>query len=81
MFKRIVILVALVGGFGFFQASEANAWVVVRRRIAPVRRLAARAVLPPYPVARRVRYGPVLRRPVIYARPSIYVGPMMYYGY
>jgi len=73
-------MVVLIGGFGFYGASEANAWVVVRRRVAPVRRV-ARAVLPPYGV-RRVVYGPaVVRRPVVHA-PTVYgYGPSVYFGY
>ncbi|MCG8448071.1 MAG: hypothetical protein MI725_00640 [Pirellulales bacterium] len=72
MLKRILIMSALAVGFTVSAAPEANAWVV--RRVAPVRRVAARAVLPPYPVARRVVYGPVYRRPIVYRGPVVY-GP------
>ena len=75
MFKRFLILTVLVGGFSFVQASEANAWVV--RRVAPVRRVAARVALPPYPLARRVVarpiYRPLVHRPVVYG-PAVSVG-------
>jgi len=71
MFKRIMIVMLLVGGFTVASATEANAWIV--RRVAPVRR-AARVVLPPYPVARTVVRGPVIRRRV-YARPVVYAAP------
>ncbi len=84
MFKRALIMIALVGGFAAVDAADANAWVV-RRRIAPVRRIAARAVLPSYPVARRVVVGPVyrpvIRRAPVYYGPSVYVGPSVYYAY
>ncbi len=73
MLKRIMVVALLVAGFTAMSAAEANAWVV--RRVAPVRRVAARAVLPPYPVARRVVAGPIVRRPVIYRRPVVYAAP------
>ena len=78
MFKRI-LLVAVVAVAGLAVADpEADAAVVVRR-IAPVRRVAARTVLPPYPVARRVAVGPVVPvyRPYVYPayRPVIYGAP------
>ncbi len=85
MFKRLIITTVLVGGFLFAGAADANAWGV--RRIAPVRRVAARAVLPPYPVTRRVVAGPIVHRPVVYARPVIYgrpviyAAPTVYFGY
>ena len=79
MLKRTLIMATLVGGFSFAGAQDADAWVV--RRVAPVRRLAARAVLPPYPVARRVVAGPVYRRPFLYRRPVIYAAPPAYYRY
>jgi|GEM_PF-1213393 len=80
MLKRMMIMGLIVGGFSLVSAAEANAWVV--RRVAPVRRLAARAVLPPYPVARRVVAGPVVRRPVVYAtaRPVVYAPAPVVYG-
>lgn len=91
MFKRTLLMLALVGTFSFAVAADANAWVV-GRRIRPVRRAVARTVLPPYPVARRVIARPVYRHhvaygpgyyagPVVYARPSIYVGPSVYVGF
>jgi len=85
MLKRTLIMLVLVSGFSTMAASDANAWVV--RRIAPVRRVAARAVLPPYRVARRVVAAPIYRRPVvyghpvIYAAPPVYVRPVVHYGY
>ena len=74
MFKRFLILTVLVSGFTFVGTSDANAWVVHRRRIAPVRR----AVLPPYPIARRVVAGPVYR-PFVYRRPVV-VAPAVTVG-
>ena len=74
MLKKTLIIALLFGGFTVASAAEANAWVV--RRVAPVRRVAARAVLPPYPVARRVVAGPVIRRrPIVYASPVVYSAP------
>ena len=70
MLKRIVVMAALAVGFAVAGSQEANAQIVYRR-VAPVRRVAARAVLPPYPVARAVT--PVYRP---YYRP-VYGG----YGY
>lgn len=72
MLKRIMIVALLVTGFTAVSAAEANAWIV--RRVAPVRR-AARVALPPYPVARRVVAGPVIRRRPVYARPVVYAAP------
>lgn len=77
MFKKALLMIALVGTFSIGTAADANAWVVVRR-VAPVRRAVARTVLPPYPVARRVIarpvYRPVVYGPTIYASPGVYVG-------
>jgi hypothetical protein len=78
MFKKTLLLLALVGMFSFSAAPDADAWIV--RRVAPVRRVVARTVLPPYPVARRVIAGPVYPAPVIYG-PSIYAGPGVYVGF
>jgi hypothetical protein len=79
--KRLVLAAAVVGGLAVSAAPQADAGVFVRR-VAPVRRVAARAVLPPYPVARAV--GPVYRpyyRPYggFYGRPYG-VGPGFYGG-
>ncbi|MCA9236694.1 MAG: hypothetical protein KDA44_14565 [Planctomycetales bacterium] len=65
MFKRLIIMAAMAIGLTA-TAVSADAGVFYRR-VAPVRRVAARAVLPPYPVARRAVVGPVYRpyyRPV-----------------
>lgn len=79
MLKRILIVALLFAGFTAVSAAEANAWII--RRVAPVRRVAARAVLPPYPVARRVVAGPVVRRrPVVVARPVVYAAPAVSVG-
>ncbi len=78
MLKRILIVALLAGGFSMVSATEANAWIV--RRVAPVRRIAARTVLPPYPVARRVVAGPILRRRVVYSNPVIYSTPPVAYA-
>ena len=77
MLKKTLIIALLFGGFTVASAAEANAWVV--RRVAPVRRVVARTVLPPYPVARRVIAGPVIRRrPIVYASPVVYPAPVVY---
>ena len=84
MLKRMMIVMLLVGGFTVASAEDANAWIV--RRVAPVRR-AARVVLPPYPVARRVVARPIIGRPVVYAGPvyaqpvyaaPVYAAPVVY---
>lgn len=76
-FKRVMILGAVLGGFAVAAAPSADAGVVYRR-VAPVRRVAARAVLPPYPVARRAvvvpAYRPVVRPVGGFYRPGFY-GP------
>ena len=65
-------------------AQQADAGIYYRR-VAPVRRVAARAVLPPYPVARRAVVGPVYRpvvgRPVV-GRPVVapYYAPRPIYS-
>lgn len=64
MLKKMMIVVTLVGGFMALDTAEADARIV--RRIAPVRRVAARAV---YPVARRVVVArPVIAAPIVVAR-------------
>jgi hypothetical protein len=78
--KRMLVIVAVLGGFAVAGTPSADA-AIYYRRIAPVRRVAARAVLPPYPVARRAVVGPVYRpyvRPYggVY-RPGFY-GPGFY---
>ncbi len=83
MFKKTLLMLALVGTFSFAIAADANAWIVRRGR--PVRRVVARTVLPPYPIARRVVVGPVYRHPVVYgpsyyAIPSVYAAPSVYFG-
>jgi hypothetical protein len=76
MFKKALLMLALVGTFSFGSTQDANAWIV--RRVAPVRRVVARTVLPPYPIARRAIVGPVYR-PVFYG-PAFY-GPSVYVGF
>jgi hypothetical protein len=79
MFKRI-LLVAVLGLAGLCTGTKnADAGIYFR----PVRRVAARAVLPPYPVARRVVPGPVLYRPYVTPvyGPMVYGAPYMPYAY
>jgi hypothetical protein len=80
MFKRI-LMVAAVGLAGLCLETSRSEAGIVYRPIAPVRRVAGRAVLPPYPVARRVvttpvyapYYGPAYGySPVIYGSPYYY---------
>ena len=59
--RRIFIVAALLGGVGAVTAPRSADAGVFYRRVAPVRRVAARAALPPYPVARRAVVGPVYR--------------------
>jgi len=82
MFKRILLTAAVAVSGLMVAAPEADAQVFIGR-VAPVRRVAARAVLPPYPVARRTVVGPIYR-PYVYPayRPVIYSSPVVYgYGY
>ena len=74
MIKRILVASALAVSGLMVSSPKADA-AIVYRPIAPVRRVAARAVLPPYPVARRAVYGPVFRP---YAYPAY--GPVIYGG-
>lgn len=63
--KRILMIVAILGGLATVAAPQASAGIVFRG--GPVRR----AVLPPYPVARAV--APPYRRPY-----RAYYGPGFY---
>lgn len=74
MSKRILLGLLIAVG-GLLAAPKADAAVYVRG-FAPVRRVAARAVLPPYPLARRAVVGPVVGYPVGY--PAIYGSPVVY---
>jgi hypothetical protein len=58
-FKRIGLIALLLGTFAVSAAPQADAGIIFRG--GPVRRVAARSVLPPYPVARRAAFGPVYR--------------------
>jgi hypothetical protein len=80
MFKRIV-LTAVLGLAGSMVASERSEAAIWYRPVAPVRRVAARVVLPPYPVARRVVAAPVVA-PVYgpYAPYGTVVTPVYGYG-
>jgi hypothetical protein len=81
MFKRI-LLVAAIGFTGLCVGAEKADAGIYFRPIAPVRRVAARTVLPPYPVARRVVTGPMLYRPYgapVYG-PVLYGSPYAYGG-
>ncbi len=72
--KRTLVILAVLGGFAVAAAPQADAGIIFRGG-----RLAARAVLPPYPVARRVAYGPVYRP---YRHRAYYggYGPRVYGG-
>jgi len=74
MLKRMLMVAFVVGGFSVVSPTEANAWIV--RRVVPVRRMVARTVFPPYPVARQIVARPMLRRRVVYGRPVIYAAPV-----
>ena len=73
MIKKLATFVAL--GVGTWVATAGNADAGIIYRVAPVRRVAARTALPPYPVARRVVPGPVVGP--VYGGPVLY-GPAMY---
>lgn len=74
--KRVVLAASLMASFAA-AAPQAEAGIVVRRW-APVRRTAARVVLPPYPVARRVAFGPVYRPVRPFYGPGVVVGVGVY---
>jgi hypothetical protein len=78
LLKRAMLVVAVVGGLGISAAPQADAGIIFRG--GPVRRVAARAVLPPYPVARRAVYGPVYRPYRPYYRPVYGYGPGVVVG-
>jgi hypothetical protein len=73
--KRTLLALAVLGGSYATIAPQADAGIIFRG--GPVRRVAARAVLPPYPVARRAVVGPVYRpyRPWGYGYGPGYYGP------
>jgi hypothetical protein len=78
MMKRLLIAGLFVIGGSLAMAPQAEAGIYYRR-VAPVRRVAYRAALPPYPVARRAVVGPVYRpfvRPVY--GPRVWSGPGFY---
>ncbi len=62
MFKKTLIVALFAVGGCLATAPSADAGIFFRG--GPVRRVAARTVLPPYPVARAVVPGPVYR-PVV----------------
>ncbi|QEG33773.1 hypothetical protein [Bythopirellula goksoeyrii] len=76
MYKKLIIMFAVVAGLALADAPAANAWVY--RRVAPVRRVLA----PPYPIARRAIVGPrYYRRPVAYGfRGPVVYGPGVFVG-
>jgi len=74
MVKRILLTAAVAVSGLLVTTPKADA-AIVYGRVAPVRRVAARVVLPPYPVARRAVVGPVYRP---YAYPGYGYGPVMY---
>lgn len=71
-FKKLLAAGAVALTVGAVASATSDAAIFYR---GPVRRVAARAVLPPYPVARRAAFGPVYR-PYAY-RGGFYGG----YGY
>ena len=81
MSKRIILDLVLAAGSTFATAPQADAAIFVRR-IAPVRRVAARAILPPYGVVRRPVVGPVIGYPMTYGAPVLYSpGVMVGFGF
>lgn len=58
MLKKTLIVAAALACLAVPASPSADAGIFFRR-VAPVRRVAARAVLPPYPVARRAVVAPV----------------------
>ena len=83
MLKKLTT--AAILGFASLSASVERADAQVFYGVAPVRRVVARAVLPPYPIAQRVvsapvygpAYGPVYGAPVYYGYGGpVYSGPV-----
>ena len=84
MIKRLLLVAAVAVSGLMVSAPKADAGIFIGP-VAPVRRVAYRAALPPYPVARRVVAGPIYRpyvypayRPVMYGAPVMYGTPMIY---
>lgn len=75
-FQRIMIIAAVLVGCAATYTANSEAGIIVRR--APVRRVAARAVLPPYPVARRAAWGPVVRPAVVVRPRAFYAAPVVF---
>ena len=94
MVKRM-LMVAALGVAGLWIAPAQSEAGIIFRTVAPVRRVAARTVLPPYPVARRVvtpvytpvygpAYGPVygpVYGPAVYGAPYGYGGVSIGVGF
>jgi hypothetical protein len=74
MIKRMLMVAAMAVGGSCVAVEKSDAGIFYRP-IAPVRRVAARAVLPPYPVARTV-VAPVypVYRPVVAPVAPVYYG-------
>ena len=72
MLKRALVMALLIGGLAWCDASEAQAWGRYRRY--GVRRpVVVRAVMPAYPVTRRVVARPYIRA---YGAYPVYVAPV-----
>ena len=82
MFKRI-LMISVLGLAGTVVAPSRSDAGIFFRPVAPVRRVAARAVLPPYPVTRRVVAAPLYRpivSPIYPAYGSVMYGAPYPYG-
>ncbi len=73
--RRTLVILAVLGGFAVAAAPQADAGIIFRGG-----RMAARAALPPYPVARRVAYEPVYRPYRPYRAYYCGYGPRVYGG-
>lgn len=81
MLKK-VLLTAIVAAGAFAVAAPSADAGVFYRRVAPVRRVAARVALPPYPIARRAVIRPRMVAPVaapVWSAPVVY-GPGVFVG-
>jgi hypothetical protein len=80
MLVGVLLAVCVFAGVLCVSTPPADAGIILAR-VAPARRVAARVVSPPYPVARRAVVGPVYR-PLAYPayRPVIYGGGYGGYG-
>ncbi len=77
MIKHMLLVATVMVSGLVVSTPRASAGIIIGR-VAPVRRVAARAVLPPYPVARRAAVGPMYRPYAYPAYSPAFYGPAFY---